>query len=179
MAWLSRPVAWILALVVAQRLVELAIASRNTRRLLARGGREVGADHYPLFILLHASWLLAIALTTPLRAQPSWPLVGVYAILQLVRVWVIATLGPYWTTRIITVDGAPIVRSGLYRWVRHPNYWVVTGEIAILPLAFHNWVVALVWSILNALLVRYRIRLETKALAPREPGPGTDALAAD
>jgi methyltransferase len=179
MAWLAWPLVWILALVVIQRLAELAVASRNTRRLLARGGREVGAGHYPLFILLHASWLLAIAVATPPRMQPSWPLIGVFAVLQLVRVWVITTLGPYWTTRIVTVDDAPIVRSGLYRYVRHPNYWVVTGEIAILPLAFHDWAVALVWSILNALLLRHRIRIETAALASRVAGPGTDALAVD
>jgi methyltransferase len=177
MSWAARPLVWILALVVLQRLAELAIASRNTRRLLARGGREIGADHYPLFILLHASWLLAIALATPPRTQPSWALIGVYAALQLVRVWVIATLGPYWTTRIITVEGAPIVRSGLYRYVRHPNYWVVTGEIAILPMAFHDWAVAAVWSILNALLLRHRIRIETAALASRVAGSGTDAPA--
>jgi methyltransferase len=171
MAWLGRPLVWILALVVAQRLAELALASRNTRRLLARGGREVGRDHYRLFILLHASWLIAIALTTPPRTQPSWPLIGVFAVLQGLRVWVIATLGPYWTTRIITLDGAPIVQSGPYRFVRHPNYWVVTAEIAILPLAFHDWAIALVWSILNALLLRHRIRAETAALAPRITAP--------
>jgi methyltransferase len=184
MAWagadgLARPLIWILALVVIQRLAELVLAARNTRRLLARGAREVGRDHYPLFILLHASWLIAIAVATPPRTGPSWPLIGVFAVLQLLRVWIIATLGPYWTTRVITLDGAPIVRSGPYRLVRHPNYWVVVGEIAVLPLAFHDWAIALVWSILNALLLRHRIRVETAALAPRIPAAGTDALAAD
>jgi methyltransferase len=169
MAWLGRPLAWILALVALQRLAELALASRNTRRLLARGAREVGRDHYPLFILLHASWLIAIALATPPRREPSWPLIGVFAILQLLRIWVIATLGPFWTTRVITLDGAPLVRSGPYRLVRHPNYWVVAGEIAVLPLAFGDWAIAAVWSILNALLLRRRLRVETAALAPRRP----------
>ncbi|HLZ84727.1 MAG TPA: isoprenylcysteine carboxylmethyltransferase family protein [Caulobacteraceae bacterium] len=179
MAWAGWPLVWILGLVVVQRLAELVLATRNTRRLLARGGREVGAGHYPLFILLHASWLIAIALATPPRTEPYWPLIGAFALLQLARVWVIATLGPYWTTRVITVDDAPVVRAGPYRLVRHPNYWVVTGEIAILPLAFHDWAIALVWSILNALLLRHRIRVETMALAPRTPLPGTNALAAD
>jgi methyltransferase len=179
MAFIELPLVWILALVVAQRLAELALAARNTRRLIARGGREVGREHYPLFILLHASWLIAIAATTPPDRQPMWALIGVFALLQLLRVWVIATLGPYWTTRIITVDDAPIVRGGPYRLVRHPNYWVVTAEIAVLPLAFHDWAIALVWSILNALLLRHRIRVETAALAPRASNPGTDALAAD
>ncbi len=178
-ALLARPLVWILALVVVQRLAELAVASRNTRRLLARGGREIGRGHYPLFILLHASWLIAIALTTPLRTEPNWVLIGVFAALQLLRIWVIATLGPYWTTRVITVDGAPLVRSGPFRLVRHPNYLVVTAEIAVLPLAFHDWAIALVWSILNALLLRHRIRAEAAALAPRIQVPGSDALAAD
>jgi methyltransferase len=167
MTVLERPLVWILGLVVIQRLVELALASSNTRRLLARGGREVGRAHYPLFILLHASWLLAIAATTPLSVKPIWPLIGVFAILQLGRVWVIATLGPYWTTRIITLDGAPVVRAGPYRFVRHPNYWVVTSEIAVLPLAFHDWAITVAWSVLNALLLRHRIGVENAAIAPR------------
>ena len=180
MAWLAaHPLAWILALVAAQRLAELALAARNTRRLLARGGREVGREHYPLFIALHASWLLAIALMTPPRTEPFWALIGVFAVLQLLRIWVIATLGPYWTTRVITLDGAPLVRSGPFRFLRHPNYWVVTGEIALLPLAFHDWAIALAWSILNALLLRHRIRVESAALAPRVAATGTDAFAAD
>jgi methyltransferase len=162
------PLVWILTLVVAQRLGELALARINTRRLIARGGREVGRAHYPLFILLHASWLIAIAATTPLSAQPSWPLIGAFFALQLLRLWVIATLGPYWTTRIITIDETPLVRRGPFRFVRHPNYWIVSAEIAVLPLAFDAWEIALIWSILNALLLRHRIAVEDDALAPRE-----------
>ncbi len=161
------PLVWIMALVVAQRLGELVIANANTRRLLARGGREVGRAHYPLFILLPASWLIAIAAATPLNSRPIWSLIGVFFVLQLLRVWVIATLGPYWTTRIITVDAAPLVRRGPFRFVRHPNYWIVAAEIAVLPLAFDLGTVALVWSILNALLLRHRIAVEAAALAPR------------
>lgn len=164
---LNTPLVWVLALVVAQRLGELALASSNTRKLLARGAREVGRAHYPLFIALHSSWLVAIALTTPIDAQPIWPLIGAFVALQLIRVWVISTLGSYWTTRVITLDGAPVVRSGPYRWVKHPNYWVVVGEIAVLPLAFHNWPVAVVWSLLNAVLLKYRIGLESAALVGR------------
>jgi methyltransferase len=165
---LAKPLVWLLALVVAQRLGELVLASSNTRRLLARGGREVGRRHYPLFILLHGSWLIAIFATTPIDTQPIWPLVAVFFGLQALRVWVIATLGPYWTTRIITIDGAPIVRGGPFRFVRHPNYWVVVGEIAVLPLAFGNWPVAAIWSVANAALLWLRIRVEMGALAPRE-----------
>jgi methyltransferase len=165
---LHSPLVWVLSLVAAQRLAELALAASNTRRLLARGAREVGRAHYPLFVLLHASWLVAIAVTTPIDRQPYWPLIGVFIVLQLLRVWVVATLGPYWTTRIITLDEAPIVRRGPFRLLRHPNYCVVVAEIAVLPLAFGNWPVALIWTILNALLLRHRIRVEMGALSERE-----------
>jgi methyltransferase len=176
---LNSPLIWILGLVAAQRLVELVVASGNTRRLLARGAREVGRGHYPLFVILHASWLAAILATTPLDRAPSWPLIGVFAGLQLARVWVIGTLGPYWTTRIITLDGAPVVRAGPYRFVRHPNYWIVVGEIAVLPLAFGNLGVAVIWSILNAALLRHRIRVEETALAGRDAGAAVSRLATD
>jgi methyltransferase len=170
---LHSPLVWILSLVAAQRLVELALAASNTRRLLGRGAREVGRAHYPLFVLLHGSWLVAIAVTTPIDRQPYWPLIGVFIVLQLLRVWVVATLGPYWTTRIITLDQAPIVRRGPFRLVRHPNYCVVVAEIAVLPLGFGNWPVALIWTVLNALLLRHRIRIEMGALSEREAASST------
>jgi methyltransferase len=156
-----------LGLVAGQRLGELVIARRNTKRLLERGGREVGAAHYPLFILLHTAWLASLAVFVPLDREPYLPLQGLYLLLQLGRVWVISSLGPYWTTRIITVDGAPTVRRGPYRFIRHPNYLVVGLEILVLPLAFGAWRIALVFTVLNALLIGYRISVEERALAPR------------
>jgi methyltransferase len=161
------PLVWVLALIIVQRLVELAMAGRNSKRLLAQGWREVGAGHYWLFVALHVSWLAAIALTTPLDRQPYWPLIGVLALLQIGRAWVMASLGQLWTTRIITHDDEPLTARGPFRFVRHPAYWIVTLEIAVLPLAFGDWVVAVVWSALNALLIRHRIRHEDQALAPR------------
>lgn len=159
---------WItLGLVALQRLGELAYAQHNTRRLLARGGIEIGRAHYPLFILLHGGWLVALAALVPADAPPVWPLLALFLLLQAGRVWVVATLGPYWTTRIITLPAAPLVRRGPYRFVRHPNYLVVTGEIAVLPLAFGAWRIALVFSVLNALLLVWRIRIENEALAAR------------
>ena len=165
--WADHSVLWIIALVAVQRLSELWLARMNTRRLLAHGAREIGARHYPLFIALHGSWLLAIVATTPWARQPDWLLIGLFALMQFARFWVVASLGPYWTTRIITLPGAPLVRRWPYRLVRHPNYWVVCVEIAVLPLAFGNWPVALVWSALNAALLSHRIRLEEQALAGR------------
>jgi methyltransferase len=161
------PLFWVLLLVIAQRLAELFWAERNTKALKARGAREIDAAHYPLFILLHASWALAIALSSPWARAPNWALIALFVLLQLARIWVIATLGPYWTTRIITLDEAPLVRRGPYRFVRHPNYWIVAGEIAVLPLAFGEWQVAVIWSVLNALLLHQRIGVEERALEAR------------
>ena len=157
----------VLAAVTAQRLWELWLANRNMRRLLAEGAVEVGAGHYPLFVLLHSSWLAAIALMAPAATVPNPWLLAAYAVLQLGRLWVIATLGRFWTTRIITLPSAPLVKRGPYRFVRHPNYWVASLEIAVLPLAFGQVWVALVWSLANALLVGWRIRLEDQALNRR------------
>lgn len=154
-------------LVAAQRLLELVLARRNTRRLLAQGAVEIGAGHYPLFVLLHAGWLAALVLTVPADAPVSWPLLTLFVLLQAGRVWVVASLGRFWTTRIVTLPGAPLVRRGPFRFVRHPNYLVVTGEIAVLPLAFGAWEIALVFSVLNAALLFHRIRVEERALAPR------------
>ncbi len=157
----------VLAAVAAQRLWELRLADRNTKRLLAEGAVEVGAAHYPLFILLHASWLAAIAIVTPWTMVPNLWWLGLYIVLQFGRLWVIATLGRFWTTRIITLPAAPLVRRGPYRFMRHPNYLVASLEIAVLPLAFGQVWIALVWSVANALLVGWRIRIEDRALRER------------
>lgn len=163
-------IATILALVVLQRLVELVYAERNTRALLARGAAEIGRSHYPLIVALHVLWLIAIVVLLPPGATINWATLSAFVLLQIGRVWVIATLGPYWTTRIITLPGAPLIRSGPYRFVRHPNYVVVAGEIAILPLVFGEIMVALVFSVLNAGLLFWRIREEDAALSIRRAG---------
>ena len=158
----------VVALVALQRLAELVHARRNEAGLRARGGVEVGARHYPFFVLLHGSSLLALAVLVDPAATVNWPLLGLYLVLQAGRIWVVASLGPYWTTRIITVPDAPLVRTGPYRWFRHPNYLVVVAEIAVLPLAFGAWRIAIVFSALNAALLWHRIRVETAALAARD-----------
>lgn len=164
------PALWIaIALVVLLRLAELVYAGRNTARLLAQGGVEHGRRHYPLIVALHAGWLAALALLVPPDTQGQWPWLALFAALQAARVWVIASLGPYWTTRIITLPGAPLVRRGPYRFLRHPNYWVVAAEIAVLPLAFGAWQIALAFSVLNALVLAHRIQVEQAALASRSP----------
>jgi len=164
------PAVYLLAgFVAGQRLAELWIARRNTRHLLAAGAVEHGARHYPLFILLHASWLAAIVVFTPPYTEPNMILVALFLALQAARLWVVASLGRFWTTRIIRLPGATLVRRGPYRFIRHPNYWIVAGEIALLPLAFGQWEIAVGFSLASAALTLHRIRIEEAALADR-PG---------
>ena len=153
----------ILALVTLQRIGELWLSNRNTRRLLARGAREVGASHYPLIVAVHALWLLTLWWLAPARPVDGFWL-ALYVLLQLARVWVIASLGERWTTRIIVLSDAPLVNRGPYRFVSHPNYVVVVGEIAVLPLTFGLWSVAVLFSLLNAAVLTIRIREENRAL---------------
>ncbi len=160
----------VLAVLIVQRLAELVLANRNTRRLLAAGAEEHGRRHYPLFVLLHGGWIVALVLLTPADATIQPVLLVAFVLLQLGRVWVIATLGKYWTTRIITVPGAPLVLRGPFRLVRHPNYLVVVGEIAVVPLMIGLWQVAVVFSVLNLALLAWRIRIEEQALQPRRAG---------
>ncbi|MFI4964968.1 MAG: isoprenylcysteine carboxyl methyltransferase family protein [Caulobacterales bacterium] len=153
----------ILALVTAQRLGELAVARRNTRLLLAAGGIERGAQHYPLMVGLHAAWLAGLWLLAWDRpANLAWA--AVYLVLEALRVWVLLSIGPRWTTRIIVVPGETLVRKGPYRFFPHPNYAVVVAEIAVLPLVFGLTAYALAFSLLNAALLWVRIRTEAVAL---------------
>ncbi len=157
----------VLTFVALQRVTELFYSARNTRRLLARGGVETGAIQYPFIVVLHAAWLASMAIFVPRSTLPNWWLLGSYAALQVLRIWTLATLGPYWTTRIISVPGEPLVRRGPYRIFRHPNYVVVCAEIAILPLAFGAVELAIIFSILNASLLSWRIRTEERTLISR------------
>src|SRR5262249_56323662 len=111
----------VLAFVTVQRIAELALSRRNTQWLLANGAVEVGRRHYPPMVALHSCWLLGLWLLAPGRAL-SLPLLLLFVLLQGARVWVLATLGKRWTTRIIVLPGVPLVRTGLYRTLRHPNY---------------------------------------------------------
>jgi methyltransferase len=153
----------VLTLVTLQRLAELALAHRNTRLLLAQGGAEVARGHYPAIVALHAAWLAGLWLLAPSRA-PDIALLTVFGLMQIGRVWVLASLGTRWTTRIIVVPGAPLVSSGPYRFFRHPNYLIVAGEILVLPLAFGLPLFAVLFSGLNALVLWVRLQAEDAAL---------------
>jgi methyltransferase len=161
------PSQWAALLVGLQRLGELWLSRRNGPRLLAEGGREIGAGHYPVLIAVHVGWLAAIAFLIPAGAPVYWPVIAAYLAVQAGRAWVIATLGRYWTTRVIDMPAAPLVKRGPYRWVRHPNYVVVALEVALLPLAFGAWEIALAFSAANLAVLAWRLRIENAALARR------------
>lgn len=169
------PLGWpqiLVLLVAAQRLGELVLARRNTRRLLARGGVEHGARHYPLIVLLHAAWLASLFLSVPAATAPNPWWLGLFVALQAGRAWAMASLGARWTTRVVVVPGRAPVRRGPYRFLRHPNYLIVALEIAVLPLAFGAWRLALVFSLLNAAILWVRIRAENAAWAGVNTDPG-------
>jgi methyltransferase len=155
----------ILALVTLQRLVELYIARRNTKRLLANGGIEVGSGHYPLIVLFHAAWLGGLWYMV-WGEVVNWPFALAYLVLQAARGWIIAALGSRWTTRIIVVPGETLSVAGPYKYFRHPNYMIVAAEIFILPLVFHMWWFAIIFGCINLALLFWRIREEERALKP-------------
>ena len=153
----------ILLLVTLQRVGELWLSRRNTRRLLADGAREHAPGHYPLIVAVHVLWLGALWWLAPLRPIDGFWL-GMFVLVEIARIWVLASLGPRWTTRIIVLPEAPLVRRGPYRFFNHPNYLVVVAEIAVLPLVFGLWPVALAFTVLNAAVLAIRIRAENQAL---------------
>ena len=160
---MTLPIA-IMIFVTLQRLSELVVARSNTKALLAGGAVEFGRSHYPVMVLMHASWLAVLWALAP--GEPViMPLLAVFAVLQAFRIWVLVTLGRRWTTRIIVPQDEPLVVRGPFRFMRHPNYFVVIAEIAVLPLMFGLISVALVYSALNAAMLWVRISAENAAYA--------------
>ena len=156
-----------LLFVLFQRAGELVLARANTARLLRQGAIEFDRGGYKFIVALHAAWLLALFVTVPATTLPNWPLLTLFGGLQAARVWVIASLGRRWTTRLIVLPGAPLVAGGPYRGLRHPNYLIVVAEVVILPLAFAAVAIAVAFSVCNGLLLLRRICLEESALGLR------------
>jgi methyltransferase len=153
----------------AQRLVELVVARRNAKWSIAHGGTEFGRDHYPAMVSMHALLLVSCVVEVSVLRRPfigwlGWPMVAVVVLTAVVRWRCVAVLGKHWNSRLIVMPGAPLVRDGLYRRVRHPNYTAVAAEVAALPLVHSAWLTAIVFSIANALVLSVRIRAENAAL---------------
>lgn len=160
----------LVCLLAVQRVAELVIARRNSRWLKARGGVEVGVEHYPWMVLLHVTFLISCPLEVWFFERPFLPpLAGAMMVLLAVatalRFWALTTLGRRWTTRVICLPGVPRILGGPYRFVRHPNYLAVILELLALPLIHTAWITALVYTGANAVLLRIRIGVENEALA--------------
>ena len=160
-------VTWVLIYIVVQRLGELVHANRNTRRLLGEGGVEHGADHYHYFIFLHSAWIAVIALLVDPQHGIHPVLLALFVGTQMLRIWTLASIGRWWTTRIISAPHFDRVKRGPYKYVSHPNYLVVVLEIAIVPLMLGQPWVVLLFSVLNAILLRHRIGFENDVLGER------------
>ena len=151
-------------LVLMQRGLEELYSARNTRHLLAEGGREVGSVYYPVVAATHLAWIASLFFLISPQAPIVWPLVGYYLALQIVRYWVIASLGRFWTHRIITLADAPIAP---YRYLPHPNYAVTIVETFVLPLAFGAIALAVIMTALWWTVINTKMKLEDEALASR------------
>lgn len=169
----------LIGLIAVQRLWELEISKRNMRRLRARGGEEVGARHYPWMVVLHTAFLVSCLTEVWLLDRPWRPLVALVSMLVLIvalglRWWALITLGERWTTRVMVVPGEALVKTGPYRWLRHPNYVAVVLEIAAVPMLHCAWLTALVFSTANLVLLVVRVAAEESAL-DRSGGAGGSA----
>ena len=171
---------WYAALVGAvglERCAELVVSKRNAVWSFGRGGREYGAGHYPAMVVLHTALLVGCLVEVSVADRPflpalGWPALAVLAAAQALRWWCIATLGHQWNTRVIVVPELPLVRSGPYRWLHHPNYVAVVAEGVALPLVHTAWVTAVLFTLLNAGVLAVRLRVETAALRTVEqPSP--------
>jgi methyltransferase len=154
----------VLVFVTLQRAGELVLAQANTSGLMKRGGIEIGASHYPVMVALHAGWLAALWFFGWGAEVNLW-LLAAYVLLQVFRIWILATLGRRWTTRIIIVPGETLVAGGPYRFLRHPNYLLVLLEVPLLPLALGLPWLALAFGLLNVAMLAWRIRIEEGALS--------------
>ncbi len=166
---LSFPALGLMTFIISQRLVELWWANRNTKRLISLGGKEFSPKHYSLIVALHTTWIVAILVL--ILQNPAVELSTMYltffAILTAFRAWILVTLGSYFTTKIISLPGAPLRRSGPYRYMRHPNYLLVVCEIVVVPMIFGFWQIALFWGSVNVAVLYYRVKEEDKALSQR------------
>jgi methyltransferase len=159
----------LLLAVAGERVAELVVSQRHLRWARERGALESGQGHYPAMVVLHVALLIGCLVEVHAYDRPflSWlgaPMVVLVAAAQGLRWWCIATLGPQWNTRVVVVPGLPLVRTGPYRWLRHPNYVAVVVEGFALPLVHTAWLTALVFTVLNALLLAVRIRCENRVL---------------
>ncbi|KQL42389.1 hypothetical protein AN960_02900 [Bacillus sp. FJAT-25509] len=154
--------------IIIQRVIELGIAKKNEKKLKMRGALEFGQEHYKFFIILHSMFFISILIENYFIQYIEIGfltfLLIVFVILQLARVWVISTLGERWNTKIIILPNEKLVKRGLYKYIKHPNYIIVTIELLVIPIMFHAYITTVIFSVCNLILLKVRIREENKAL---------------
>ena len=158
----------VISIVILQRIIELFIAKRNEKWMRSQGAFEMGAAHYPLMVSMHVAFFISLIVEVLLSQRPLpslWILLLVlFLIAQVARIWCLTSLGKFWNTKIIILPGADVVQKGPYKWVRHPNYIIVTTELLVLPLLFGAYFTAILFSLLNLWMLSVRIPAEEKAL---------------
>ncbi|WP_088011402.1 isoprenylcysteine carboxyl methyltransferase family protein [Gottfriedia acidiceleris] len=154
--------------IIIQRVIELGIAKNNEKKLKMRGALEFGQEHYKFFILLHSMFFISILIENYFIQYVEIGFltifIVVFIILQLARVWVISSLGERWNTKIIILPNEKLVKRGLYKYIKHPNYIIVTIELLVIPIMFHAYITTVIFSVCNLILLKVRIREENKAL---------------
>ncbi|MBV8391153.1 MAG: hypothetical protein JO080_15215 [Mucilaginibacter sp.] len=156
-----------IAFLIVQRLTELYISKRNEKWLLSQGAIEYGREHYPFILALHSLFILSLVAEYFLRGGQSisYIFLLLFVLLLMFKYWVLSSLGSYWNTKIYRVPGSAAVRKGPYKLFKHPNYVDVVLEIAIIPLVFHLYYTAIIFSVLNAIMLSVRIKVENKVWA--------------
>lgn len=158
----------VISIVMIQRLIELIVASKNEKWMRSQGAFEVGADHYPVMVLMHTGFFVTLLLEVTVLDRPLSPiwlvLLTIFLIAQVMRIWCLISLGKYWNTKILVLPGADVVKKGPYRWIRHPNYLIVTVELLTLPLLFGAYFTAILFTVLNLWMLSVRIPAEENAL---------------
>ncbi|WP_243296759.1 isoprenylcysteine carboxyl methyltransferase family protein [Bacillus litorisediminis] len=153
---------------IAQRLIELLIANKNEKWMRNRGAIEFGSEHYGLMVAMHIAFLFSLLLEVHLfkqELQPLWPyLLALFIGLQAIRIWIIQSLGKYWNTKILVIPHAQLVKKGLYQWIRHPNYLIVTFELFTIPFIFQAYLTLILFFVLNQIILSIRIPLEEQVL---------------
>lgn len=155
-----------ISFIVLLRIGELILSRRNEVWLLNHGAIEYGQKHYPFIVALHVLFITVLIIEYLTKASVDFNMLFLilYGILLAFKVWVILSLVKFWNTKIYHISGYPLIKKGVYKYIKHPNYLIVIAEIALIPLVFHLIFTAIAFSVLNAMMLTVRIIEENKVL---------------
>lgn len=158
-----------ISFLIFQRLSELWIARRNEKWLLSQGAVQYGQSHYPFMIVLHTLFILSLIVEYLAKGgtQVSWVFLILFLAILVFKYWTLSSLGKYWNTKIYRIPGVYPLKRGPYKFLKHPNYMEVACEIAFIPLIFHLYYTAIIFTVLNGIMLTIRIQVENKVWAHR------------